>query len=180
MKKVLWCVIGLVALLVVAALLSPVFAREREKARYQLCYSNLRQIAICSRVYSEDWDGRLPDATRWQDQLLPYVENPAYYDCPSAEPSAHGGYAMNPRLSCAQAGDYPNARDLIVFYDADEAGHPVARHAGRMQCVFLDGHVYSTHGIPENMDIGATPNVAPRRQVGPSERPLTGRQPEHP
>lgn len=53
-------VIAIVAIL--AALLLPVFAKARERARQTACTSNLRQIGIAAEGYSQDWDGHIVPA----------------------------------------------------------------------------------------------------------------------
>ncbi|MDH7569634.1 MAG: prepilin-type N-terminal cleavage/methylation domain-containing protein, partial [Armatimonadota bacterium] len=51
-------VIAIIAIL--AAILFPVFARARENARRSNCASNLKQIGMGIRQYSQDYDERLP------------------------------------------------------------------------------------------------------------------------
>ena len=51
-------VIAIIAIL--AAILFPVFARARENARRTSCLSNLKQIALSSLQYIQDYDGRYP------------------------------------------------------------------------------------------------------------------------
>jgi prepilin-type N-terminal cleavage/methylation domain-containing protein/prepilin-type processing-associated H-X9-DG protein len=51
-------VIAVIAIL--AALLFPVFARAREKARQASCLSNLKQIGAGVMMYLQDWDETLP------------------------------------------------------------------------------------------------------------------------
>src|SRR6056297_3324512 len=50
-------VIAIIAIL--AAILFPVFARAREKARQSSCLSNVKQIALGSLMYSQDYDERM-------------------------------------------------------------------------------------------------------------------------
>ncbi len=50
-------VIAIIAIL--AAILFPVFAQAREKARGISCISNLKQITLAARMYSQDYDERL-------------------------------------------------------------------------------------------------------------------------
>jgi prepilin-type N-terminal cleavage/methylation domain-containing protein len=52
-------VIAVIAVL--AAVLFPVFAQAREKARQAACVSNLRQIGTAFGMYVQDYDERLPD-----------------------------------------------------------------------------------------------------------------------
>lgn len=98
-------VIAIVAIL--AALLFPVFATARAKAREISCLSNLRQVGISNSLYAQDYDGLYPyavdPADRWtpqiwnsqpqfqalipylpliQDALQPYVKNKELFHCP--------------------------------------------------------------------------------------------------
>jgi len=92
-------VIAIIAIL--AAILFPVFAKAREKARQTTCASNLKQIAIGAKQYVDDYDGKwVPDwasvwggvAATWMEMQSPYVKNSQVYLCPSAPdtPAAYG------------------------------------------------------------------------------------------
>ena len=52
-------VIAIIAIL--AAILFPVFAQAREKARATSCLSNLHQIGMANLMYVQDFDERFPD-----------------------------------------------------------------------------------------------------------------------
>ena len=54
-------VIAIIAIL--AAILFPVFASARAKARQTVCVSNLKQIGIAVLAYTEDYDEAFPSAT---------------------------------------------------------------------------------------------------------------------
>jgi prepilin-type N-terminal cleavage/methylation domain-containing protein/prepilin-type processing-associated H-X9-DG protein len=60
-------VIAIIAIL--AAILFPVFARAREKARQASCSSNLKQIALAEMMYVQDYDetsqGPVAGGTNW-------------------------------------------------------------------------------------------------------------------
>lgn len=81
-------VIAIIAIL--AAILFPVFAQAREKARATACLSNDKQIGSALMMYSQDFDetlpawnqgvlpggpGCCPTAMYWDALLLPYVKN---------------------------------------------------------------------------------------------------------
>jgi prepilin-type N-terminal cleavage/methylation domain-containing protein len=51
-------VIAIIA--IIAAILFPVFAAARDKARQAACFSNLKQIGYALHMYLEDYDDRLP------------------------------------------------------------------------------------------------------------------------
>jgi len=89
-------VIAIIAIL--AAILFPVFARAREKARQTSCLSNVKQIMLGVQMYSQDYDGRLPEGTSywespwspgtsdagpWYALLMPYLNNVQILVCPS-------------------------------------------------------------------------------------------------
>jgi prepilin-type N-terminal cleavage/methylation domain-containing protein/prepilin-type processing-associated H-X9-DG protein len=81
-------VIAIIAIL--AAILFPVFAQAREKARQTACLSNVKQIALGIIMYSQDYDETLPVAGynaqcrgRWQWQVFPYVKNEQIFTCPN-------------------------------------------------------------------------------------------------
>jgi len=80
---------------ILAAILFPVFALAREKARQNTCLSNLKQIGTALLMYVQDYDEILPSpdhATdgpsslndpKWMDRIYPYVKNEPLYNCPS-------------------------------------------------------------------------------------------------
>ena len=51
-------VIAIIAIL--AAILFPVFAKAREKARQTSCLSNLKQMQLAQMMYADDYDEVLP------------------------------------------------------------------------------------------------------------------------
>ncbi len=71
-------VIAIIAVL--AAMLFPVFARAREKARSSRCLANLKQIGMAWLMYADDYDGLPPWAVDCADQHLPQIWGhfPAY------------------------------------------------------------------------------------------------------
>src|SRR5438309_7840989 len=81
-------VIAIIAIL--AAILFPVFAQAREKARQAACLSNCKQMALGVMQYTQDYDELLPVIGdngqcrgRWQWQIFPYVKNGQVFTCPN-------------------------------------------------------------------------------------------------
>src|SRR5437763_9997687 len=86
-------VIAIIAIL--AAILFPVFAQARDRARASACISNERQIGTALMMYVQDYDEILPSpdhATdgpsslsdpKWMDRIYPFVKNEQLYNCPS-------------------------------------------------------------------------------------------------
>jgi prepilin-type processing-associated H-X9-DG protein/prepilin-type N-terminal cleavage/methylation domain-containing protein len=81
-------VIAIIA--IIAAILFPVFALAREKARQATCQSNLKQVNLAIRLYMQDYDevyppGIVPTATGIVSLLTlvqPYAKSPAIFRCP--------------------------------------------------------------------------------------------------
>ena len=75
-------VIAIIAIL--AAILFPVFAQAREKARGLTCMSNSRQVGLGVAMYVQDNDEAFPMGQRcpngtgrtfWQEAIAPYIKN---------------------------------------------------------------------------------------------------------
>jgi prepilin-type N-terminal cleavage/methylation domain-containing protein/prepilin-type processing-associated H-X9-DG protein len=107
-------VIAIIAIL--AAILFPVFAQAREKARQASCGSNLKQIGLAWSMYAQDYDERtLPWApgtpnigtnTVWiQSMLQPYSKNLLVFTCPSDRAKQPFSYWRNVYLDHWSGGD---------------------------------------------------------------------------
>lgn len=99
-------VIAIIAIL--AAILFPVFAKAREKARQASCLSNVRQLGTAFMSYAQDYDEQLPLAEAlspsgtylWYNVVVPYLKNTQILYCPSGQPTssgyaAGGAYGVN-------------------------------------------------------------------------------------
>lgn len=83
-------VIAIIAIL--AAILFPVFARAREKARQTSCLNNVKQLNLAMQMYAQDYDENItfawydaPDNTVWWAKLEPYAKNEQIMVCPSKD-----------------------------------------------------------------------------------------------
>jgi prepilin-type N-terminal cleavage/methylation domain-containing protein/prepilin-type processing-associated H-X9-DG protein len=90
-------VIAIIAIL--AAILFPVFAQARDRARMSACLSNMRQIGTALMMYAQDWDETFPyltfysktgnwgakgDGTYiWKNAIRPYLKSLDVMVCPS-------------------------------------------------------------------------------------------------
>ena len=89
-------VIAIIAIL--AAILFPVFAQAREKARQTACMSNLKQIGTAALAYNQDYDEMYPMAyylsptanstpnqtqLSWAGLMYPYAKTAQIFRCPS-------------------------------------------------------------------------------------------------
>ena len=84
-------VIAIIAIL--AAILFPVFARAREKARQTSCLNNIKQLGLAFMMYAQDYDerlvplrngGHLVASYHWENIIQPYIANRQILICPSA------------------------------------------------------------------------------------------------
>ena len=117
-------VIAIIAIL--AAILFPVFAKAREKARQITCASNLKQIGIALLAYSQDYDEILPNswmvtpgnsyppsgtsagAWKWMDEAYPYIKSTGVFHCPddAGQNGGSGQYIPFNQLSGSDASHY--------------------------------------------------------------------------
>ncbi|MGD9495008.1 MAG: DUF1559 domain-containing protein [Armatimonadota bacterium] len=116
-------VIAIIAIL--AAILFPVFAKAREKARQTSCLSNLKQLGLACQMYAQDYDETLLRPYRymylggsqylwwWGDLLQPYIANYQILECPSGSWSYT--YMRPPNLP------YP----LVCSYAYNNVAHDV-------------------------------------------------------
>lgn len=93
-------VIAIIAIL--AAILFPVFAQAREKARAISCLSNMRNIGTAVQMYAQDHDGTLPfDGTVYAWMVLPYVKGGGGGSSPYTDPFGQQGPPANDAIfSC--------------------------------------------------------------------------------
>ena len=112
-------VIAIIAIL--AAILFPVFARAREKARQASCLSNMKQLGLSMMMYVQDYDeflpkiragnctlpgGRRPNPANngrvcnyWIESIQPYVKNSNLFQCPSGSSRGYQASWNDPPLA---------------------------------------------------------------------------------
>ncbi len=125
-------VIAIIAIL--AAILFPVFAKAREKARQTACASNLKQIATATLMYVQDYDesfplfgagNRFPTTISWAMAVSPYVKNRQVFRCPSDGRSgitcSYGNnYNLAPyNLSARMLGSVLRPSSIILWYESN-------------------------------------------------------------
>ncbi|MBC8104499.1 MAG: DUF1559 domain-containing protein [Cytophagales bacterium] len=117
-------VIAIIAIL--AAILFPVFAKAREKARQSVCSSNQRQIGTAMLGYIQDYDETYPvngadidfggsnaygrQVNSWRTLLYPYIKSEPVFLCPSNPENANdtldGSYPRNPAFKASYNCNY--------------------------------------------------------------------------
>jgi len=124
-------VIAIIAIL--AAILFPVFAKAREKARQASCLSNTKQIGLGIMQYTQDFDELYPERQLnglgengdWEVTIAPYVKSVQVMVCPSNPSKSNGSYApgffasyaANRGTDCPfhDTGDNPNTTSLAAL-----------------------------------------------------------------
>jgi prepilin-type N-terminal cleavage/methylation domain-containing protein/prepilin-type processing-associated H-X9-DG protein len=132
-------VIAIIAIL--AAILFPVFAQARDKARAASCLSNVRQIGLAMAMYRSDYDEIYPRfgalSTSWGPDLIGGVNSPL-----PAGTKLSGLLSpyikANPLFNCP-SGARPTATSAAIgyFYSDLAAGHNEAEFAGPAATVVL-------------------------------------------
>jgi prepilin-type N-terminal cleavage/methylation domain-containing protein/prepilin-type processing-associated H-X9-DG protein len=117
-------VIAIIAIL--AAILFPVFARARAKARQTSCLSNVKQLVLAELMYSQDNDEAFTIATpnwtpqptdmgvTWDQAILPYMKNQEILICPDKKGScAASGHSEGIR-------GYAQTRYTTIYWDGSQ------------------------------------------------------------
>lgn len=90
-------------IIILAAILFPVFERAREKANQAGCLSHMRQLGLALMMYAEDYDETLPwswgapgneypldppnAVPTWAELIYPYTRNLGVFGCPANLPN---------------------------------------------------------------------------------------------
>jgi prepilin-type N-terminal cleavage/methylation domain-containing protein/prepilin-type processing-associated H-X9-DG protein len=121
-------VIAIIAIL--AAILFPVFAQAREKARASTCSSNQKQIALAFGMYGQDYDETFPAPVLtdkgtgveswWEDLVRPYIKAQnvgGILTCPSASTTGFA-YSMNGAIGNQALAFISKPAETILTADA--------------------------------------------------------------
>jgi prepilin-type N-terminal cleavage/methylation domain-containing protein/prepilin-type processing-associated H-X9-DG protein len=165
-------VIAIIAIL--AAILFPVFAKAREKARQTSCASNLKQLGLAFNIYAEDFDERLPagndgasstDGAGWAAQIYTDVKSTGVYKCPddpnqAIVSTASGLWSPNPGLSTSNT-----ETEVPISYglNSNIAGNGALSSFNAPSITVL---LFETSGA--NGDVTAVPNATEDNLSGPS------------
>lgn len=100
-------VIAIIAIL--AAILFPVFAQARAKARQISCLSNQKQLGLAYMQYVQDFDETFPFSEKWggagagwAGHMYPYVKSAGVYECPDDTVERWNDPAKPHKVSYAQ------------------------------------------------------------------------------
>jgi prepilin-type processing-associated H-X9-DG protein len=145
---------GLFIILILAAILFPVFAKAREKARQITCADNMKQIGLALAQYSQDNDSKLPLAATWEKASSTYEMHK--FSCPDV--AVGSGYAYNSTLGNEKITKFSDGSTTVSVFETTKT-EPNAndkltsivtpgRHSGSNNYLFLDGHIDSSTSPP--------------------------------
>ena len=123
-------------IMILAAILFPVFAKAREKARQSSCLNNFKQVSLAMLQYAQDYDERMSNMGDniggtvywwWHAHVTPYVKNTQVFYCPS-DPGGYGvGY--NAQISsywgtAKSLGNYARPAEDIMLAETGRRSAP--------------------------------------------------------
>lgn len=148
-------VIAIIAIL--AAILFPVFAQAREKARAAACMSNEKQITLGVLQYIQDYEECFPVSVvnravvppagaiiGWADAIQPYIKNVQVYQCPSEssapvltpQTAGYTDYWINKNASDGDQNlpqsEFPSLT-LLIGEGGSSTGTPLANQTARFR-----------------------------------------------
>lgn len=139
--------IGILALL--SLMLFPVFAGNPRRSSYTKCFSNCKQLALASILYSSDHDDNL-----WPVAVSPDLEPYLKRDIMTVKCTEVGdtlGYAYNLKLASRNLSKVEKPMSRVLLFEADTNAKTLvpgtraqlpenARHSGKIYVGYVDGH----------------------------------------
>jgi len=143
------------------------------------CQENLQQLVRAIGMYTEAFDGTLPDPDHWLDLVRPFLPKTARLTCP-ADPEAGVSYAMNRNLKGRRRGEVANPALVPMLYESTlhtanpagiRDGWPVpSRHPSGNLVAFVDGSIRSMSIAPSFTVSKASPASRGATVVPPGGR----------
>ncbi|MEI6499947.1 MAG: DUF1559 domain-containing protein [Armatimonadota bacterium] len=157
---------GFFVIALLAAIMFPVFARAREKARQASCMSNMKQLSLAMLMYCQDYEERFPpyafgsEASKyekmaavdrvdvntdfpvgdWRRVSYPYVKNAQIFVCPSTLDKY--SYQFNEALFRLTLGKIRMPSQTLCVYESGFVnGFRPPPHNDGYNAGFVDGHV---------------------------------------
>lgn len=151
-------VIAIIALL--AAILFPVFAKAREKARQTTCLSNEKQLGLGFLQYISDYDETYPYCqSGWAGhEIYPYIKSKDVFTCPSdplaGSPAGMPAYSYNsdglPGATRCNANCVETSYGFNAFTNIVGVGIPMSQldNSAKIICLFELSGAYTDPSDP--------------------------------
>jgi len=174
-------VIAIIAIL--AAILFPVFAQAREKARQAVCLSNLKQLGLGGIMYTNDYDETYPPSritdngngagqswhawgtnyASWKNLTQPYMKNQNIFACPDSAASFAKIYESNPASGWA---GYWSVMDYVwVDCNPSSPGYTNSPNCAMANNQFFVRGYTLNHMFNSEFVLGGSPTVTPLSQA---------------
>jgi len=130
-------VLGIVVAVYIIVL-APVVRSAKDSAQSHVCQANLKKLSSALVMYTQDWDGHYPPASKWMD----CIDNDEYlgqdratvFHCPAAV--SQYGYAMNAQVSGKSDQSIDIANTVLLF----ETDSPTRNASGTQNSLALPRH----------------------------------------
>ncbi len=124
-NNVLWIVLGVLAVcgcggvVIMAAILFPVFSQAKLAAQKTIALHNVKQSSMGLILYSADYNDRLPPDTHWMDLTVSYIADPDSFKSPLATPndSSDYGFAFRKEFSLKKVSEFPDPAYRATIFD---------------------------------------------------------------
>ncbi len=176
-------VIAIIAIL--AAILFPVFAKAREKARQASCTNNQKQLVTATLMWAQDNNEMLPDAAGfWGDLNI----DRGVLKCPTKSRLANG-YVFNQMIGGIALGKLTTPETAMVVTDGSHIGtatqpydnvaysaadFDLARHNNKALAGYSDGHVAMTTYAPYEWTDYGFPSGSPMANLDSTDDTTKG------
>ena len=140
------------------AIIKPAFERARQSAQKAVCLSNVKNLSVAVMMYTQDHEGRFPEAEGWVAALAEYIGDESVLKCPEDDSEGRCSYGMNAALSGRSVEELENPAEIVVFLETASPGDsPVGgaedvvsppRHPTGNSYGFADGHAHTLMEAP--------------------------------
>jgi prepilin-type N-terminal cleavage/methylation domain-containing protein/prepilin-type processing-associated H-X9-DG protein len=155
-------VIAIIALL--AAILLPVFATARERARMSSCTNNMKQLGVAFIAYTQDYDELYPSCPfdggleGWAGQILTYVKSAGVFKCPDDSTLAT---APNSTLSYALVKGMTPARNYTLSATGVAGASMGSVNISELQAPASTALMFEIQGVTTNMTTAGSDQTSP-------------------
>ncbi len=128
-------------IIIMAAILFPVFAKTREKAREVSCESNVKQICIGLTQFTQDNNDKFAlKAANYKDTVMPYIKSEQVFHCPGDTNSTSVSYSFNQNLQGVPLAKIKRPNTTVMIYEGKNQTLDF-RHENKSVVGFVDGSV---------------------------------------
>jgi len=144
---------------ILMAILFPVFMQAKEKAQQVSCLSNEKNLCLAMLMFADDHNDTLPQASRWMEDISPYMKETHELKCANDKSNAKSSFAMNAALSGKKLGEIADPANTVLLYETSAPGDSPSggaedvalpgRHNKGNNFAFADGHCKWQKQTPE-------------------------------